>query len=113
MKTTNEHLVESFLKENKEAIKDNGFTQQVIYFLPKKKPSKIPLLIVSTALVVFAIVLILIINYTSFWITPLNNYMQTITSIIEPFFYLDYKTVIVFSSLLTLILGLDLFVDSK
>ena len=40
MKTTNEHLVESFLKENKEVIKDNGFTQQVIYCLPKENHLK-------------------------------------------------------------------------
>ncbi len=110
MKSTDEQLIKSFLKEKKQIVEDNGFTQKVMLSLPKKRRSSIPLLSIAT---LFSLSLAVILYYTSFWKELFHYYFNFIYNTIEPLLTLDYKTIILSSILLLLVYCLDLILDSN
>lgn len=88
MKTTDEQLIKSFLKEKQTPLVDNGFTQRVLMNLPQRKSSKIPLVLISTFI---TLVWGSFIYFTSTGSELLYSYFGVIGDIIEPLLSLDYK----------------------
>ncbi len=110
MKSTDEQLIQSFLKEKKQKVEDNGFTRKVMRNLPKKRRSIIPMITIT---LFFSIAIGLILYYTSYWKELFQGYFNLIHDLINPLITLDYKTVILCFFLLLLTYCLDLILDSN
>lgn len=110
MKITDEQLIQSFLKDKKQTIEDNGFTRKVIAHLPKRRRSRISLISITLLL---SIILGVILYYTSYWEELFNSYFNIIYNLMEPILDLDYKALVLTSALLLLAYCLDLILDSN